>query len=222
MGVAASRNGAASARVVLRPDAQLLVVADGFGRIDGVPIANAAVARLRVAIERRARSERFARALDRPEPASALLAAEIAKVNEALFARSASNQDYVSAGCSLTAALIVRRRVILAHVGATSAHLTGGGRSRSLTPHHVASAFPVRLLTRALGAYGRVEPALAAFDADDGDALVLCDARERKVLEHRFEASTLVVPFGAVRDRLGAIGPAAAAAFFAIAMLCVR
>lgn len=222
MGVAASRAGTAHARAALGGGVTLLAVADGFGRVDGVPVASVAIARLRDAFERRARTERFHRMLERPEVASALLAAEIARANEAVFARSASHADYVAAGCSLTAVLIVRRRATVAHVGATAAQISRGGRARILTPHHVAGDLPVRLLTRALGAYPRVELALCAADIEDGDTLALLDAGGRPAIVHRCDRCADEGPAAAARSRISPPAIAAAIAFFLLALSCVR
>lgn len=223
MGVALTGDRAARLTVALGSGAQLMAVAEGFGRIDGVPVANAALQRLRIAFERPRRSRRLARALARPENATALLAGAIARLNDEIFARGASHADYVAAGCSITAVLMIPGYAIAAHLGATAAYLSRGGRSRALTSQHVIADLPVRMLTRALGVQPRCDATMATFAIEDGDTLVLTDSTNRRLIERQFGrddaegVARRVAAHGAtVLARIGAF------AFFALAVLWVR
>ncbi|MDQ2992346.1 MAG: hypothetical protein M3R30_05945 [Candidatus Eremiobacteraeota bacterium] len=223
MGVALSGDRAARVSIVLGSGAQLLAVAEGFGRIDGVPVANAALQRLRIAFERRRRGDRIARALERPEGAAALLSGSVVRLNDEIYARGASHADFVSAGCSLTAVLLVGNHAIAAHLGATAAYLTRDGHSRALTPQHVVADLPVRLLTRALGAQPVCEPSMASFDIDDGDTLVLTDSANRPLIVREFRRDDLeTFAMGVASSGLATVARVAAVAFFALALLCVR
>ena len=223
MGVALTGDRAARVTVALGSGAQLLAVAEGFGRIDGVPVANAALQRLRIAFERLRRSRRIARALERPESAAALLSGAIARLNDEIFARGASHADYVSAGCSITAVLVIPGYAIAAHLGATAAYLGRGGRSRALTSQHVIADLPVRMLTRALGVQPRCDATMATFGIEEGDTLVLTDAGNRRLIVRRFGRDDLevVVPLGATRGATILVRAGAALSFL-LAFLCVR
>jgi serine/threonine protein phosphatase PrpC len=223
VGVALSGDRAARVTVGLGSCAQLMAVAEGFGRIDGVPAANAALQRLRMAFERQRRSHRLGRALERPESAAALLSGAIARLNDEMFGRAASHADYVSAGCSITAVLVVRGYAVVAHLGATAAYLTREGRSRAMTPQHVIAELPVRVLTRALGIQPRCDATMATFEIEDGDTLVLTDASNRRLIVRQFGRDDLegVAWHGVARDG-AALARIGAAVFFALAFLCVR
>ena len=69
----------------------------------------------------------------RARTVAAMLGGVIARVNDELHARSASHEDYVTAGASLTAVLLLRERAYLAHVGSTAAYLARGGSVTALT-----------------------------------------------------------------------------------------
>ncbi len=223
MGVALTGDRAARVSIALGSGAQLLAVAEGFGRIDGVPVANAALQRLRLAFERHRRGDRIARALERPESAAALLCGSVSRLNDEIYARGASHADFVSAGCSLTAVLLVGNRATAAHLGATAAYLTRDGHSRALTTRHVVEDLPVRLLTRALGAQPVCEPSMASFDIDDGDSLVLTDSANRPLIVREFRHDDLeTFAMGASGAGFATIARVGAFVFFALAFLCVR
>ena len=223
MGVALSRERVACVTVPLGPDAHLFAVAEGFGRIDGMPVAHVAVQRLRLAFERLRRSRRHARALAQPESATALLAGAIARLNEEIYARAASHADYVSAGCSLTAVLAVRRVAIAAHLGATAAYLERDGRTRALTVPHVVADLPVRLLTRSLGTQARAAASIASFEIDESDTLVLTDSEHHRLIAHSFHRHDLR-PVAAQSASLPILTPARVGfvIWLALALLCVR
>jgi serine/threonine protein phosphatase PrpC len=223
VGVALSGDRAARVTVSLGAGAQLVAVAEGFGRIDGVPVANAALQRLRIAFERQRRTHRIARALCRRESAAALLSGAVARLNDEIYARGASHADFVSAGCSLTAVLIVRGYAIAAHLGATSASLTRDGRSRVLTPQHTVADLPIRLLTRALGAQSRCEASVSTFEIEDGDTLVLCDSANRRLIVRQFGRDDLEgVTWHRGSGWAALMARAGAAIGFVLAFLCVR
>lgn len=223
MGVALTGDRTARVTVGLGPGAQVLAVAEGFGRIDGVPVANATLQRLRVAFERLRRSRRTARALERPETAAVLLSGAIARLNDVIFARGASHADYVSAGCSITAVLVIPGYAIAAHLGATAAYLNRDGRSRALTAQHVIADLPVRMLTRALGVQPRCEASMATFAIEEGDTLVLTDSANHRLIVRRFGRGD-VENVARRGTALGAtaLARAGAAVFFALAVLWVR
>jgi len=151
----------------------LFAVAAGFGRIDGQPTAPAALARVRSEGERRVRGERFRRAIDRPAAASNALLSILARVNADLFVRSAAHADYVTAGCSMTAVLVVRGRGYVVHAGGTAAYLAQGGRVRALTADDSFEDVPRPLLARALGTSPNLDVCVSNFALQPGDVVVL-------------------------------------------------
>ena len=59
----------------LGPGTWLLAVARGFGQIGGAPTETALLSRLRLECQRRMRSPRFRRAIDRPQAAATAMLA---------------------------------------------------------------------------------------------------------------------------------------------------
>jgi hypothetical protein len=119
--------------VQLGPRTWLLAVARGFGTIGGLATEAALLARLRGECERRVRSARFRRAIDRPQAAATAVLAVITRVNADLYVGTASHEDYVTAAASLTAVLVVHGQAYVLHAGATAAYLARGGDLMALS-----------------------------------------------------------------------------------------
>jgi serine/threonine protein phosphatase PrpC len=150
----------------LSAESYLFAVATGFGRIDGEPVASFALTNL---------SRRMQRAR-KPRTVAAMLGGVIARVNDELHARSASHEDYVTAGASMTAVFLLRERAYLAHVGTTAAYLARGGSVTALTKSDAFSDELGRpVLLRALGLTRTLDVAISAFALAPGDALVLAE-----------------------------------------------
>src|SRR5690348_5203421 len=90
----------------LGPHTYLFAVANGFGYVEGEPIASSVLERLKSDMQRRAR---------RAKNPKNLLTAALNRVNDEVHARTASHEDYVTAGCSTTAVLLIENRAFLAH-----------------------------------------------------------------------------------------------------------
>lgn len=159
----------------LSPDGYLFAVATGFGRVDGEPAAQLALGRMRAEFERRARTGRFQRLCGRPRSAAAVLGAVMSRVNEELHARSASHEDYVTAGASMTAVLLMRERAYLAHIGSTAAYLARGGSLVALTTNEAFEGENSPVLVNALGLTRMLDTTVSAFSLMAGDALVLAE-----------------------------------------------
>jgi len=140
--------------VVLEPAARTahvaLAVASGFGSIGGLATEAALLARLRAECERRVRSARFRRAIDRQQTAATAMLALLTRVNGDLYAGTASHEDYVTAAASLTAVVIVHGYAYAMHAGATAAYLARDGEIVSLTRDDVFDEVSRPLLVRAL------------------------------------------------------------------------
>ena len=165
-----------------------LAVCDGFGAVDGITIAEAALARLHGALRQRARSARFMHQLDRPKSAATALTSLLYRLNRDIYARSASHEDYVTCGASLTLAIIHRERTYVAHIGNSAAYLSRGGYVIALTTDDAVSFEPPSrrgvavtanppLLTRALGTAPQLEASVCSFRLNPDDALVLATKR---------------------------------------------
>ena len=163
----------------------LLALTRGFGNIDGVPIERALLTRLRAECERRLRSDRFRRAVDRPDAAATAVLAALARVNADLFARSAGHEDYVTAAASLTAALIVRGRAYVMHSGGTAAYLAHRGEVVALSGDDSFDDAPLGLLARAMGTAPNLDVAVSSVVLDEGDVIVLVDRRVPGELDRR-------------------------------------
>lgn len=177
MDVAISGDRSSCLSLELQSGAYVFAVAHGFGRIDGEPVAPAVLARVRSEFERRCSGRSLRRARARPKGISALMTAVFNRTNDYVHARSASHEDYVTAGCSLTAALLLGDRAYLSHVGSTAAYLSRDGYVVSLTKHDVFESTGLPVLTRALGADWTVEVAACTFSLSMGDSLVLAGRR---------------------------------------------
>jgi serine/threonine protein phosphatase PrpC len=150
----------------LSAESYLFAVATGFGRIDGEPVASFALTNL---------SRRMQRAQN-PRTVAAVLGNVVGRVNDELHARSASHEDYVTAGASMTAILLLRERAYLAHIGSTAAYLARGGSVMALTKNDAfADELGRPVLIRALGLTRTLDVTVSAFALAAGDALVLAE-----------------------------------------------
>jgi serine/threonine protein phosphatase PrpC len=169
----------------LAPHTWLFAVARGFGTVDGVAAAPATLSRLRSECERRVRGERFRRAVDRPQAAATAMLGVLARVNGALFARSAGHDDYVTAGCSLTSALIVRGHAYVIHTGGTAAYLAHKGSVTALTGDDALDEASSIVLARALGTSSALDVAVSTVSVDSGDVMILMGHRVRGDVDRR-------------------------------------
>ncbi len=174
MDVAVSGDRGCALSQRLGSESYLFAVATGFGRIGGEAAAPLALGKLRHEFERRTRSGRFRHWQQRPRTVAAALSGAMARVNDELHARSASHEDYVTAGASMTAVLLIRERAYLAHIGSTAAYLARDGATVSLTKNDAFDGEQgLPILMHALGLTPTLDLAISAFALADGDALVL-------------------------------------------------
>ncbi len=155
----------------------LLAVTRGFGAVDGVPTERALLAALRTECERRLRSERFRRAVDRPHAAATAVLAALARVNGELFARTPGHDDYVTAASSLTAALIVRGHAYVMHCGGTAAYLAHRGEVAALSGDDTFEDAALPVLSRAIGTTAALDVSVSSVTLDEGDVVVLLGHR---------------------------------------------
>ena len=163
----------------------LFAVARGFGTIDGTAAAPSTLGRIRNEFERRLKSERFRRALDRPQAAATAMLGVLSRVNTDLFSRSAGHDDYVTAGCSLSATLFVRGRAYVVHSGGTAAYLAHGGELRPLTRDDTLDSGAVHVLARALGTTNSLDVSVSSIGIEPGDVIVLMAHRVAGDLDRR-------------------------------------
>ena len=162
----------------------LFAVARGFGSVDGVAAAAATLARVRGECERRLKGERFRRAVDRPQGAATAMLGILSRVNGELFSRSASHDDYVTAGCSMTAALVVRGHAYVIHCGGTAAYLAHKGEVSALTAEDALDG-ATPLLSRALGTSAALDVSVSSVSVDSGDIMILMGHRVRGEVDRR-------------------------------------
>jgi serine/threonine protein phosphatase PrpC len=161
----------------------LFAVANGFGSVEGEPIATTVLERLKSEMQRRAR---------RVKNPKNVLTAALGRVNDEVHARTASHEDYVTAGCSATAVLLIENRAFLAHAGSTGAYLARDGYVVSLTKNDsFESDRMVPVLTRAIGVAPTIDVTACSFTLNDGDTLVLTGHRLREADERRRLAECL-------------------------------
>src|SRR5579862_2163277 len=190
MDVAIRGDRASCLTMQLGPRTWFLAVSRGFGSIDGVPVERALLSRLRAECERRLRSERFRRAVDRPHAAATAVLAALARVNGDIYARTAGHEDYVVAASSMTAALIVRGRAYVMHAGGTAAYLAHRGEVVALSGDDTFDDARLPLIARALGTTATLDVAVSSVLLDEGDVIVLVgrrvpgDVDRRALVEH--------------------------------------
>jgi hypothetical protein len=161
----------------LGPGTWLLAVASGFGKIAGLPAEAALLARLRGECRRRMRNPLFRRAVDRPQAAATAMLSVLSRINAALYACTASHEDYVPAAASLTAVIVVQRFAYVIHAGATAAYLV---RARAVTPlceDDVMEERSVPLLSRAFAVAPTLDVSITNARLVRGDAIVLLPRR---------------------------------------------
>lgn len=177
MNVAISGDRSSCLAQEVAPGAHIVAFARGFGHIDRSAIAPLVLARLRTEVQRRVRGGRLARAQRRPKGVVTLLSSAFGRVNGEMHARSAANDDYVTAGCSLTGALLVGNCAYLAHAGSTAAYLSRDGYVVSLTKNDALQTPAGTVLTRAIGSAPTLQVAVSCFTLNEGDALILAARR---------------------------------------------
>lgn len=192
MDVAISGDRSSCLTAELGPGTYLFAVAHGFGHVEGQPIAPAVLGRLRDDFERHARGERLRRIQKRSRGVPSALTGAFERVNDEVHARTASHEDYVTAGCSLTGVVLMDDRAYLAHVGSTAAYLARDGYVVSLTKYDAFETDRLPVLTRAVGVAPSVEVAVCSFALSEGDALVLSGRRLREADERHKLAECLV------------------------------
>jgi len=169
----------------LGPRSWVFAVARGFGTVDGTPAARAVLELVRGECERRLRTERFRRAVDRVQAAPSALLGVLARVNGEVFARGASHADYVTAGCSITLALVVRGYACVMHSGGTAAYLAHRGEVAALTGEDGLNEAPTELLGRALGASSSLDVSVKNVSFTAGDVMILLGHRVRGDVDRR-------------------------------------
>lgn len=183
MNVAVSGDRGSCVTQQLAARTYLFAVANGFGSVEGEPIAGSVLERLQQEMQRRVR---------RLKNAKNVLGAAFARVNDEVHARTASHEDYVTAGCSATAVLLVENRAFLAHAGSTGAYLARDGYVVSLTKNDAFESEGIApVLTRAIGIAPAIDVAACSFTLNDGDTLVLTGRRLRESDERRRLAECL-------------------------------
>jgi serine/threonine protein phosphatase PrpC len=175
------------------PSTWFFAIARGFGQIDGTPIARTALARFESECRKRTKSESRRRRLLRSHVAAGVLCGAIARVNSALYLRTAGNDDYVPSACSVSAALVVRNRAYVTHAGSTAVYLVHRGDVLSLTgddSFQDGALGPV--LARALGMEPSLNFGVSSIALETGDVLAFCPRAEgpdQHALRVRYEPS---------------------------------
>lgn len=187
---------------------QLMVVADGMGGHQAGEIAS----QLTVQV-----FNRCIRKIEGEIDPLNLLAAVVQEANREILRYASRYSGYQGMGTTLTAALIKRNYLYLAHVGDSRAYLIRSGMIRRLTVDHSvveellrkgviseeeAAHHPYRnVLTRALGTEPEVKVDLIKEVFQPGDYLLLCtDGLTNLVLD--LEICDLISRAGTLKDAL--------------------
>ncbi len=187
----------------LAPEIGLFVVADGMGGHAAGEVAS------RLAVETiQERMTRYLKGVDTPvvgpsqpgdPPEKNFLLSSIRLANRAIFEKAQSDHRYAGMGTTLVAALGLRDRLVLAHVGDSRIYCIQGEAIAQLSKDHSlvqqqvdrgilsaeeAQASQYRhLITRALGLKESIEIDVAEHPGQAGDCLLLCSDGLSDLLE---------------------------------------
>lgn len=188
-GVWQKQGGDASLAESLGPNVTLLAVADGFGSISrGLSIAQSALIFIRDFLRRKARAGIFSTRATSPAARRQLMLAALSYANSRLFSQSASHDDYVAGGASITATLLVGDQAFIGHVGTSRAYLLHEDALSVVThddafsvdsPENVRSSAPAgvhvrAMLTRTLGTQPTLEASVTHLELAATDRILLC------------------------------------------------
>ncbi len=168
-------------RFLAEPDLGLFIVADGMGGHKAGEIAS------RIAVET---VKNNCSACANQQQAGLLLQEALCRANEAVFKSAQENEAFQGMGTTITAALIVKNFLYIAHVGDSRAYLFRKGKLYQLTRDHSLAAEMLRaeglrqdevldhpqrnVLTRSLGTCPSVEIDIVRQNLYKGDILLLC------------------------------------------------
>jgi len=200
-GVWQKHGGDAALAESLAPNVTLLAVADGFGSISrGLSIAQSALLFVRDFLRRKARTGMFSTRATSTAARRQLVLAALSYANSRLFSQSASHDDYVAGGASVTVALLVDEHAFVGHVGTSRAYLLRKDTFEAVThddafemtpPENVrSSSVPAgvhvhAMVTRTLGTQPTLEASVIHLELNEGDELLLCTSG----FHRRFAAS---------------------------------
>ncbi|HXF33317.1 MAG TPA: protein phosphatase 2C domain-containing protein [Candidatus Acidoferrales bacterium] len=189
-GVWQKHGGDAALAEALAPNVTLLAVADGFGSISrGLSIAQSALLFVRDFLRRKARTGVFATRATSSSSRRQLVLAALSYANSRLFSQSASHDDYVAGGASVTAALLIGKDAFVGHVGTSRACVmrkdaleivTRDDAFEMVPPDDVrSSSAPAGLhlhtmVTRTLGTQPALEASVIHVELGEHDRLLLC------------------------------------------------
>jgi protein phosphatase len=182
--------GDAALAETLAPNVTLLAVADGFGSISrGFSIAQSALVFVRDFLRRKARAGAFTTRATSSSARRQLVLAALSYANSRLFSQSASHDDYVAGGSSVTAILLIGEHAFVGHVGTSRAYVMRGDGLEIVTrddafetapPDTVRSSSALAglhlrtMVTRTLGTQPTLEANVIHLELAEGDRLVLC------------------------------------------------
>lgn len=188
-GVWQRHGGDAALAEALASNVTLLAVADGFGSISrGLSIAQSALFFIRDFLRRKARSGVFTTRATSTSARRQLVLAALSYANSRLFSQSASHDDYVAGGASVTAALLIGEHAFVGHVGTSRAYVLRSDSFESITkddafdvasPEAGRTSLPAGLhmhtmVTRTLGTQPALEANVHHVMLGAGDRLLLC------------------------------------------------
>jgi len=189
-GVWQKHGGDAALAESLAPNVTLLAVADGFGSISrGLSIAQSALLFVRDFLRRKARTGIFSTRATSSAARRQLVLAALSYANSRLFSQSASHDDYVAGGASVTAALLVGEHAFVGHVGTSRAYLMRKDALEIVTHDDAFEMAPLdearsssapagvhvhTMVTRTLGTQPMLEANVVHVELGEHDQLLLC------------------------------------------------
>jgi len=178
--------------VTVAPEIGLAILADGMGGYNAGEIASGmAIAVLRSGLEASLLPDNVQQSPRHgTDELAALLRAEVAKANDAIFQSASSRTEYSGMGTTLVATLFSDERLTVGHIGDSRLYRLRGNEFKQVTRDHSLLQEQIdlgfltveqarlsnnkNLVTRALGVDAAVELEVANHPLEAGDIYLLC------------------------------------------------
>ena len=178
--------------VYVSPKLGIAILADGMGGYNAGEVASGMVTTLLGSELEKALARAESRQIDQDgrQPTGALLEAEIARANTAVYQAAQSQPQYAGMGTTLVMAVFYDNAVTVAHIGDSRLYRLRGEEFRQITRDHsllqeqidsgmltveqARSSQNKNLVTRAVGVDPSVEPEIHQYPTLPGDIYLLC------------------------------------------------
>lgn len=149
----------------------VIAVADGIGGINGGEVASSIAANRVVELVSNDLINNLSGLSDKD--IKDRIINYIGMINKEIVCKASEDKTLKGMGTTLTVAIVLARKVYIAHVGDTRAYLIHGSSITQLTKDHVINENSVNKLTKSLGVNEFFEPDFYCYNIIYGDVLLL-------------------------------------------------